>query len=123
MGAKIHDYSGVQQWTAPTGGVTEGTIIDIQDSIVLPLETATATNSFEGLLLNAHIGKKLTGVTKDGGTGLGWTQGQAVYYDISADKWTATPTGNNLAAIAAADATAAATTGDIIPGCPVQELT
>ena len=57
---------------------------------------------------------KIKGATKAGGTGLGWTAGQVLYYESSGNSFTTASTGNTKAAIAAADATAAATTGDVI---------
>ena len=120
MPATLHDHSGVETFTAPTGGVTVGVILDIQDCIIYPLETAAAAASFQGLILN-NCGKRVNSVTKKGATASrAWTKGQVVYYDISTDEFTNVVTGNNACGWAADAATSAATTGDVIFGNAVE---
>jgi hypothetical protein len=115
MAATIHDFNGVISVTVPTGGMTEGTVLDIGTLICLPLETKSAAATGRVLVLNAIVPKMIKGVTKEAGTGFAWTLGQNLYWDAAGDRYTSSSTGNVLAAIAAAAATAAATTGDIIP--------
>lgn len=114
MAATIHDFDGVVTRTAPTGGVTVGTVLDIGTEILLPLETAAAGASFRALCLNAVSGKRINGIKAKGGTGYAWTIGCRLYYDSTNDEFTTASTGNVLAAIAAAAKAAATTTGDII---------
>jgi len=113
--ATIHDFSGVISVTVPTGGVTEGTVLDIGTMICLPLETAAAGATARVLVLNAITGKRINAVKKQAGTGFAWSKGQNLYWNASGDQYTVSSTGNVLAAIAADAAAAAATTGDIIP--------
>jgi len=116
MSAELNDFSGIMTFTAPTGGVTVKTMLDIGGLIVYPMETADAAASFQGHILNAHIGKLITGALKTASQA--WTVGAVVYYDISADEYTTVATGNNFAgwAYSAAASGAALISGDVIPG-------
>lgn len=57
---------------------------------------------------------RLNDVVAATGTGEDWTQGDKLYFDNTAKGFTTTATGNTLCAIAAADKTTAAATGDVI---------
>jgi len=115
MGLKIHDYSGVDSVTTPSGGLTVDTPVDFQDVIILPLETKTVGLACNVLVLTAHAGKKITGAPAEGGSGFAWVKFQVLYWDKTNHRWTTTASGNTAQAIAAADKAAATETGDIIP--------
>jgi len=116
MSLTRNDFNGVITLTAPTGGVTVDTMLSISDLVVIPLESADATAAFQATIVNAHIGKKVNGAPKTAGTGLDWIQGEALFWDDSADEYTTVATGNNFGGWAAETAVIGATVGDVICG-------
>lgn len=108
-GTSDNDEMTMDGLVAPTGGVTVGTCYLISGVLVMAMTAADAAATFTGKYRG-----KLKGVTKTGATGKAWVTGQAVYWDNSAKSWTSTATGNTKKGYAAAIATAAATTGDVI---------
>lgn len=95
-----------REFVAPSGGVTSGTPVKIQDLVVIPAVTAAEDATF-----NALVKGVVRGVAK--ATGATWTAGQKLYWDDSAKKFTTTSGGNTLIGTAAAAATSDATTGDV----------
>src|SRR5581483_1718247 len=63
----------VLTFTAPTGGVTSGTPLLINDTFVIPSVTATVGVVFEGWVTGVFILPKATGVA--------WLEGQRLYFD------------------------------------------
>lgn len=114
------DFDGSLVFTAPTGGVTYGTPVKVQDTLVLPttgsatnLGTAAAGTAFTGLILMRHARKMLRSAAK--ATGAAWTAGQALYWDNTNANWTTTASGNTAGYIAGADAASGDTTGTVVP--------
>jgi predicted RecA/RadA family phage recombinase len=94
-------------FVAPGGGVTSGTPVLIQGTVVVPAVDAAATASFEGAIEGTFSGVlKAAGAT--------WTVGQTLYFD-SADSTfkTAQSATARRAGIAAEAALIAATTGTV----------
>lgn len=95
-------------FVAPTAGVTAGTMIKIQDTVVLPMKTAAATVSFPG---------KFKGLIADAPKvgSQAWAVGQKCYWDNGNARFTTASTGNTLRGITASvvGSGAGATTGDV----------
>lgn len=92
--------------TAPTGGVTAGTPVLITNLLVIPRTTAAEAASFDGDVCGVH-----TGVPK--ATGATWAEGQNLYWDDTAKKFTPTATNNYYAGVAMAAAASGDATGTI----------
>ncbi len=108
----ISDFSGVLTFVAPTGGVTKLVPVKIQNVIVTPLETASATASFPGL-----VGPKiLKGATKK--TGAAWVVGQQLYFDTT-NGWQTTASGVTAWGIAASAQASGDTSGDVLVGLTI----
>lgn len=104
----------IQTFTAPAGGVTSGTPVQIGQALVVPAVTITAaqvtadpTIQFEGKIRGVFT------VTK--AASQAWTEGALVYWDDTNGEFTTTATGNHLAgwATEAAESGAALTTGHV----------
>lgn len=111
MPLALNECTGILDgWIAPTGGVTNKTPVTIQNCLVIPMASASATATFAGY--SARLaGKKLaTGVVK--ATGATWAVGQSLYHDGTS--FTTASTGNTLRAVAATAAASGDTTGDVI---------
>jgi len=98
--------------TAPAGGVVSGTPYKIGSIIVVALVTVTAaevtadaTIKFSAMLTGVATVPKATGAT--------WSEGQKLYWDDSAKKFTETNTSDTLAGVAVAAALSGDTTGVI----------
>lgn len=91
MTAKKDNFNGISSFTAPSGGVTIGVPLDIQDLTVVPMETASATESFAGL---TGPGVLLRDAPAASGTGTSATKGDKAYWDASADEYTPVASGN-----------------------------
>jgi len=102
----INDFSGVLTFVAPSGGVTKNLSLKIGGVVVIPLETAAESASFQGLVAAAH-GNKLIKGTKVAGTA--WTVGLAIYWD-STNGFNTTGSGDTTGFIAAI----AAASGDVV---------
>jgi len=89
---------------APSGGVTAGTPVLIQGTLVIPEATTAQTLPFQG---------RITGVfaSMPKATGATWTVGQLLYWDNSAFKFTTTATSNTRVGIAASVQASGDTTG------------
>jgi hypothetical protein len=110
----ISDNSGVLTFVAPTGGVTKLIPLKIQNVIVTPLETASATASFQGLVSGGS--KVLKGATKK--TGAVWVVGQQLYFEPT-NGFQTTSTGATAWGIAASAQASGDTTGDVLVGVTI----
>lgn len=90
----------VLKLTAPSGGVVSGLGYKIGSLIVLATVSVDELEKFSALVEGEATVVKATGAT--------WSEGQKIYWDNSAKKFTATSGGNTLAGVA----TAAAGSGD-----------
>lgn len=108
MTASKSNDEGVIVLTAPTGGLSYGSVVKIGGLVVMALGTiaaaATGPCMFRGMIRSA---------TKVGSQA--WTAGDIVYWDAGNSRFTKTSTGNTKAGVAAADAGSGAgvTTGDV----------
>lgn len=91
--------------TAPGGGVVSGTPYKIGSLIVVALTTVAATLPFSALVCGTVTGPKATGAT--------WSEGEKLYWDDSAKKFTPTSSANTLCGVAVAAAASGDTTGQI----------
>ena len=107
--ASSDNFEGLVTLAAPTGGVSAGTMYSIGALVCLAMIDADATEDF-----TAKVQGRIKDAPKTGGTGLGWTAGDRLYWDDGESEFTTTATGNNAVAYAAADAATGATTGDVI---------
>lgn len=98
--------------TAPTGGWTAGDLITL----------ATGTSGWVGEAIDdvaatvsgaVEVGHQAT-ITKNTGSGESFSQGDKVYKDASTENATPTATGNDYIGRAAAAATTAATTVEVV---------
>jgi predicted RecA/RadA family phage recombinase len=95
---------------APNGGVVSGLAYKIGSLVVIATVTvtadeATAGASFAAVTEGVHNVVKATGAT--------WSEGQKLYWDDSAKKFTATSGGNTLVGVAAAAAGSSDATGHV----------
>lgn len=107
--AKLDNISDRAVFVAPSGGVTDGTPVKVEDLVVVPTEDADATESFVGVYRN-HV---IRGAPKPATEA--WAVGEALYWDDSEKEFTTgTDTGTNkLAGIVVTAAAEADTTGDV----------
>lgn len=91
--------------TAPIGGVTKGLGYRIGSLVVLATVTADAGDLFAGLVEGVATVLKATGSA--------WTEGEKLYWDNSAKKFTDSAGGNTLVGVAAAAAGSGDTTGKV----------
>lgn len=94
--------------TTPGGGVTKGSAYKVGSLIVLAQKTiasgdAATENKFAAMVTGVAQVAKATGAT--------WSEGQKLYWDDSAKKFTPTSSSNTLCGVAVAAATSGATTG------------
>lgn len=93
--------------TAPSGGVTSGVAVLIGAILVVPITSADEGESFagytEGVISHEKVGSQA------------WTEGAAVYWDVSEAEFTTTASGNYLAGVAveAVGSGAGETTGKV----------
>lgn len=94
---------------APAGGVTAGTLLfnATTKSVSLPMTTATSGNTFSNKILG-----RVNTVPKS--TAAAWLGGQPLNWVSSSSAFKIYTAAGVIHARAAADATAAATTGDVI---------
>ncbi len=96
----------VMEYTAPAGGVTSGTPVLIGNMLVIPQDAAAAGAAFNGHVVGLHTGMpKATGAT--------WSEGQVLYWDDTAKKFTTVTTSNYRVGSAAKAAASGDTTGDV----------
>jgi hypothetical protein len=115
MAVYPQNYEGTLQATAPAGGAVVGTFLynSTTKSLTLPQTAATSGNAFTGRMQGL-----VTGVAKF--TGVAWVQGQSLRWVSTLSLFKITTINTHVSqATAAAAATAAASTGDIILRFPV----
>jgi predicted RecA/RadA family phage recombinase len=95
----------VLELTAPSGGVTSGTPVQIGQLVVIPAVTAAEGVRFSGQLVGVFTLAKATGQA--------WDEGEILYFDAGNDRFTTVATGNLQAGCAAAAAESADTTGSV----------
>jgi predicted RecA/RadA family phage recombinase len=89
---------------APSGGVTNGVAVLVQNMVVIPTSTAAVGVAFEGNVEGCYTVSKATGAT--------WTTGQVLYFDTADGAFkTATGATARRAGFAAAAAASGDTTG------------
>lgn len=88
---------------APSGGVTSGEPVLINNLLVIPSTNADAGEKFAGHIDGVY--------SVDKATGAAWAIGETVYWDNSAGKFTKTATSNYKAGVAGAVAASGDTTG------------
>ena len=97
----------ILEFIAPSGGVVAGVPIIVQNVVVVPIASAAIGIAFQG-----RVEGVISGVIKTAGAA--WTTGQVLYFDTADGAFkTATNATARRAAIAAAPAQSAATTGDV----------
>lgn len=111
--ATLSDFSGVMTVIAPAGNAVVGIPVKVQGAYFLPQSAALSGAPFNGLLLHPTMGKKVIGAPKTAAEA--WTAGQKLYFIAATGVLTTTVGTNDFAGFAAADAIAAATSGDFIP--------
>lgn len=95
---------GTLTFTAPSGGVTNGVPVLVQNMVVIPTATVAVGVQFEGDVEGCFTVTKTAGAT--------WTVGQVLYFDTADGAFkTATNATARRAGFAAADATSGATSG------------
>lgn len=102
MATNFSQEGEVLEFTAPTGGVTDGVPVLIGGFFVIPTVTVAATVRFNGWVSGAWSLPKTTGET--------WTEGQPAYWDsaglkITTDASLGLPIGAVVIAAASADTT------------------
>src|SRR4051812_24363803 len=118
--ATAHDYAQSLVCTAPVGGATIGTVVNVSTAtkaVVLPMvSTAGAAPSAtiaSGALFRGRCEGLVKTVPKLSGTA--WVQFQPLSWSTSTTQFSHAVTGAQwIVAHAAADATSSATTGDVI---------
>lgn len=90
-----------QTCTAPGGGVTVDVPLLIGGTVVIPMVTAAAGETFEGKVSGCFVQPKTAGAT--------WSEGQVLYFDSATSSFT---TAQSATARRAASAIAAATSPD-----------
>ncbi len=95
----------ILEFTAPGGGVTDGTGVKIGDILVIPLVTAAAGARFNGLRTGVVEHAKLAAQA--------WTEGQQVNWDDTNKRFTTVTTGNFQAGVAAEAAVNPSNTGKV----------
>lgn len=91
----------VQEFTAPSGGVTSGVPVLIGTLVVIPEVTVAVGARFNGALGGTWTVPKATGAA--------WTEGQVLYFDSTAGNFA---TAQSATARRAGTAMAAAASGD-----------
>lgn len=109
MAARRDNTKNPMTITAPTGGISAGSLKLISGILFFCPEAITAAATGSGYWKDSLI----RGAVKAGGTGKAWVKGQKLYWDASAGAFTTVATGNTIRGFAAETATAAATTGDV----------
>lgn len=95
----------VVEFTAPGGGVTSGTPVQIGQLVVVPAVTAAAAARFNGQVVGVFTLPKLAGQA--------WAEGALLYFDATPGEFTTTAIGNLLAGTAAEAALSGDTTGKV----------
>lgn len=95
----------VQTLTAPNGGVLSGKAYKIGQAIVVAVADADQDDPFQGHIRGVFTLPKATGQT--------WDEGELLYWDNSAKKFTTTSSANRLAGWAVAAAASGDTTGSV----------
>jgi predicted RecA/RadA family phage recombinase len=96
--------------TAPSGGVVAGTTYKIGSLVVVALVSAAVGETFAALT----DGVITTTVKTAHATDQAWAEGEKLYWDNSAAKFTKTSTSNTACGYAAAVAASTATTGVVL---------
>jgi predicted RecA/RadA family phage recombinase len=73
----------VLPFTAPTGGVTTGVPLFIGARFVIPMVTAVAAATFEGMVTGVHAYTKTASQA--------WAEGQKIYWDVANAKFDSSP--------------------------------
>jgi predicted RecA/RadA family phage recombinase len=96
------------EFTAPSGGVTSGVGVLIGDLLVIATVTAAEGARFNGLV------EGVITHTKPGSQA--WTEGQGLYWDDGAKKFTTSASGNKFAgyAVVAVGSGSGETTGTVL---------
>lgn len=105
MTTKYKKAGNVMTFTA-AAAVSSNDVLKFQDMIVVALHDAA-----NGAEVECATGGVFSGLAKT--TTEAWTKGQKLYWDNTNSKFTTTATANTLAGVAAEDALAADTTGDV----------
>lgn len=92
--------------TAPSGGLTAGAPYLLGTLLVVPLNTVAETEQTTAYTEGVYVQAKTTGEA--------WTQGAALYWDVSEAKWTTTASGNTLKGVAYAAAASGDTSGTVL---------
>lgn len=101
MATNFNQPGCVLEFTAPTGGVVDGTPILIGSLVVIPLVTAAQTVRFNGAVDGVWTVPKTAGAA--------WVEGQVLYWDSTAGSFA---TAQSATARRAGAATVAAASGD-----------
>ncbi len=123
--ATAHDYSQSLVCTAPVGGATVGTVVNVSTAtkmVVLPTSSAPgaapSATIASGALFTGRCEGLVKGVPKLSGTA--WVQFQPLAWSTTTTQFSHAVTGALWPiAVAAADATSSATTGDVILRLPI----
>lgn len=91
--------------TAPAGGVTSGTPVQIGQLLCVPVADAAATETFQGQVRGVFTLSKTSAQA--------WTEGALVYWDDTASEVTTVPDGNLPIGHAAAAAANPSSTGSV----------
>jgi predicted RecA/RadA family phage recombinase len=105
MAANYSQPGEVLTLTAPALGVVSGTPYKIGSLVVVALSSVAATLPFSAMTTGIATVPKATGAT--------WSEGQKLYWDDTAKKFTPTSTSNTLSGVATAAAASGDTTGVI----------
>lgn len=104
MSTAFVQRGGTLTFIAPSGGVTNGTPVLVQNVVVIPNSTVAVGLAFEGNIEGCFTVPKTAGAA--------WTTGQVLYFDTATGAFaTATGATARRAGIAAAPALSADTTG------------
>lgn len=107
MSTKYLHSGQLLEFIAPSGGVTVDVPVLIQNVVVVPIESKAQTLAFQG-----RVEGVISNVLK--ASGAAWTTGQVLYFDTADATFKTAQSGTaRRAAIAAAPALSADTTGTI----------
>lgn len=98
----------VLDFTAPSGGVVSGIPLLIAAMIVIPAVNAAAGETFAGAVEGVFDVPAATDASTQA-----WTEGQLLYWDDTAKKFTVTATSNTKKGVAAAAKASTAATGRV----------
>ena len=91
-----------------------GVVAEASGSVFIAAERVITVANTDAVVSCWAAPMLIRGAPKESGTGRAWADGDKLYWDEAGQRWSDDATGNIIAGIAAADAAAAATTGDVI---------